>query len=258
MQPPRSRQIPAIIAVLLIGVAAACTPGGAGVKGDGTSTIENHPASSAPPDISIGVLTPDGTDGYVVTRTDGKLKVAAPTTNRSGNLRLALVERSSPVSSDQQACVSWWGPIGSVIQPGLVLRSSFDSGRARAIMVSDNIWYGNRKDLNVHVFDSAAGPARLDLVAQVDMETGLGGLHDPNPPPWRFCARVQGTSLRIKAWSPTAEPKEPSWEDRSRTKTVELPENVPTEGRPGIYVGHLEPGTTTEFSDPATTAIPPG
>lgn len=163
---------------------------------------------SRPAAIDVGVLTPEGTDRYEVVGDATALGVRAPDANRGSNLRVALVPEDAPVAADQEACVTWLGPVGSEIQPGVVLRHRVAGGRTRAVMVTQNIYYVARQHVNVHVVDTAADRPLL-LVGSVEVEGSIGRIPAMRPLPWRFCARIRDDLVEIRAWA-TGDP-EPLW-----------------------------------------------
>jgi len=192
-----------------------------------------------------GTITADGEDRYEYRRvsSDG-LDVSAAPGNRGGNLREAVVDPSMPTSVDQESCVTWHGPTDRIVQPGVVLRAALDDDRVRLVMVSDNIVWGQRSAINVHLIDSDVWPDDHHQVAQFPTPH-IGGPAHEQPLPWRFCARVVGARLWAKGWS-TANP-EPAWDDPTGTLVTTLPDGWAYPGRPGIYVGHVPPGLSTSY-----------
>lgn len=196
---------------------------------------------------TVGTITRDGSDRYEFVDKGAGLRVTAPSSNRGSNLRVVAVKNSTATSADQTSCVTWDGPVSSKIQPGIVLRAQLEADRTRAIMVTNNIWVGARPVMNVHLADTNASPAYTQIAA-LNLSGGLGPYQDLNPLPWRFCARVAGSTVTVKAWSIPAHPAEPSWTDPTYTAAVRLPTGAVSTGKPGVYLGHLMPGETNGLS----------
>lgn len=203
--------------------------------------------------LQTSIITRDGDDAYRVTRPNATaIEVTAPTSNRNANLRMAVVAADAPVTIDQQSCTTWHGPLAGSAQPGIVLRARTDDIRTQLIMVSNNVFYGWRAGINVHLIDSEVWP---EAVQQIMAFTSnhVGDHNGRHPLPWRFCARAVGDRVSAKAWS-TSGP-EPSWNDPTATLTVTVPPEFVRAGRPGVYVGHLPPGQTSRFEDHTGTAL---
>jgi len=236
-----ARRRPSALGVLAVSVlllATACQPR--------TATQGRH---------RWGAITPDGTDRYTFTDDPTGFSVVAPPSNAGNNLRLAVVRTDARASIDQRACATWNGPSSGVIQPGVVLRARIDAHRTRAIMVSDGIYVGVRTIFNVHLADStAAEPFRKVGVVSLPYSVGQNPFHQA-PLPWRICARVVGTEVTVKAWPIAAYRGEPRWGDPVTSGTVAVPSDWVYRGLAGVYVGHLEPGQQTRFSDVATARV---
>ncbi|QXC60741.1 hypothetical protein KSP35_20845 [Aquihabitans sp. G128] len=224
-----------------------------GTKADAHPTpVERSAAAPSPAGYDPLPITADGASRFETTVDGRAVVVHAPASNTGGNVRLALVRRGTPVALDQASCVTWHGPNTHNVQPGLVLQARRHDGRTQAITVSDNIWYGARWTLNVHLADSAAAEP-MHLVGQLDLAGALGrSMLDLEPFPWRLCARIRGTAVTVKAWSLADRDTEPSWTDAGHTDSLDVPTTAVHPGRPGLYIGHLTPGDATYFSDPTT------
>lgn len=240
-----------VVAVLL----ALASVGFAFLSVTGSRAVrESQDVGSDPRSYQQGTITADGDDRYLVTRRGTGFDVMAPTSNDGGNLREALVDAGTERSVDQQACVTWEGPGGATVQPGLVLRSEVTPERTRAIMVTNNVFLLSRTSFNVHVADSSADPA-LRLIAQVPLPDSVGpSIHETQPLPWRLCARVRGRELELKVWPLARVEEEPSWGDPTFVGGATLPADWVRAGRPGFYIGHLPPGESTSFSEAETGA----
>jgi hypothetical protein len=68
-----------------------------------------------------------------------------------------------------------------------------------------------------------------------------------------MCARAVGSVVSFIVW-PLADPQ-PAWGDPRYGGSVELPAGWDLEGRPGWYIGHLEPGDKAGFEDLTTAAV---
>lgn len=226
----------AVVVLLAMTVLTGCIPGG--VSG------RSHPTGvTTLGEWHVGVLTPDSGDSYSITVNHDTAQVAAPASNTGGNLRLAGARHVDPMTTDHHACVTWSGPMKGNLQPGVTLRTSMSGNRTRAIVVSNNIFYGARGIWNVHYMDSALPGGYVQLAA-----LPLTGPDVPDtPPPWRACAKVESDLLSVKVW-PLNQP-EPHWSDPRRAGTVHLaPEHVYS-GRPGWYAAHVGRGESTSLTD---------
>lgn len=214
-------------------------------------------AASASP-LGAGNLTPEGDDRYGLTQVDGVVTAAAPVTNTGGNTRVAFWRFVDSASVDQESCATWVDAHGRFQQQGAALRVRSVDGRTTAITVTGNVHLGARWFFSVHVMDSAADPA-LHQVGGFDLSDVFrpGGPETTEVPPypWRMCARVVGDTVSFIVW-PLTHP-EPAWADPRFGGSVQLPPGWGEAGRPGWYVGHLEPGDSVGFSDLATDVVSP-
>lgn len=192
--------------------------------------------------ISGMVLTSDGTDKYLLKRTPtGELITSAPT-NKSSNLREALVPVDPAPTANGESCATWTSQTGQNTQLGAAFRvRSSASGRVRAVTITQNVWFGARWIFNVHVWDTAQSPPM----------TPVGSVNFGQKPsvvpkvPLRFCARVIDDQASFKLWA-TSE-SEPAWGDPSRSGSVPLPVAGRGSGRTGWYVGHLGVGDRASY-----------
>lgn len=190
-------------------------------------------------------ISVDGKDTYIGSGGANNLNVTTAASNKHGNSRFAALHDSTPTSVNHSSCVTWTGPSIGVVQPGVMLRASTDSGHLRGIMVTNNIMFHVRNRVNVHMVDTR-WETPYKQVGAVELD-GLGTIYEMTDLPWRFCAKVQGRNLTVKAWS--VPDGEPSWNDPKATGRFLLPASSVIAGRPGIYVGHLRPGDTARFTD---------
>jgi hypothetical protein len=213
---------PAATALVLALVVGACVPGW----------------------LDMPVLTPDGGDTYDVTGTASELTVAAAAPNTGGNLRVALVPKDQPAGKDQEACATWTSATSDGVQQGIVLRWNGES----AITVTKNVTFGLFTTINFHAWDLTrpAPEARSELYAQTSFLSGLSApTGQPQPLPWRMCARTVGGVVSFKVW-PTARP-EPIAGDPCCTGRAALPPGIGP-GRAGWYAGHVDPGGNLRYT----------
>ena len=227
------------------------------------STVPAAPASDTRPVVvRAAVLTPDGTDGYSFDGATNAVTVSAPTGNQSGNLRTVFWKSDAAVERNATTCATWDSESSDLLQQGAALRiSPRADGSVRAITLTKNVYPYGSWIFNTHVWDSATG--RMQGVASISLQSALSIPGDPpviQPLPWRVCARVEGLTLRFKAWR-LAE-REPAWGDRRSGGTVRLPRSAPRSGYTGWYAGHLHPGMTATYTDldvaPVISAAAPG
>lgn len=238
-------------ATLLVTMAVVVT------GGSGPSTLAS-PYTSA-------VITPDGDDIYLIEQTSeerDEVTVVAPGSNHSGNLRTVAVLDDVEASTDQESCITWLGPRQGAAQPGLALRVTSSDGGVQAITVSNNVWLQDRSSFNVHLADSAAGSSldeRMVAMGEVNLPTGLGeGAFTMTALPWRMCARAEGTTIEVKAWSTDEHPDEPGWDDLGFAGSVQVPPDWVRSGRPGFYMAHLAPGERAHLTNDVTRSLAPG
>lgn len=204
--------------------------------------------------FTTGEITPDHAESYVITDTGAGFTAEAPSSNRYGNLRLAVIADDAPNAVDQSACVTWNGPDAGIGQPGIVLRSTIEPGRTRAIMVTNNVWAHFRSAFNVHLADSTAQEPLLQI-GSAELPDAVGTAFELLPLPWRICGRVIGSTLQIKAWSVPSHASPPAWGDHHYGTSMRLPEDWVMAGKPGVYIGHLQAGEAAEMTDLVTTSI---
>ena len=227
------------------------------------SRVRPVPAADAPPVVvRAAILTPDGTDGYSFDGAASAVTVSAPLQNQRGNLRTVFWKSDAAIERDATTCATWASESSDLLQQGAALRiSPRPDGSVRAITLTKNVYPYGSWIFNTHVWDSATG--RMQGVASISLQSALSIPGAPpvmQPLPWRVCARVEGSTLRFKAWR-LAE-REPAWGDRRYGGTVTLPRSAPTSGYTGWYAGHLHPGMTATYTDldvaPVISAAAPG
>ncbi len=207
-------------------------------------------AQSAPPaGLRAAVLTPDGTDGYVLD--DGTDRVTASTepANLGGNLRLVFWPGAARLEADETSCATWSDATSDLVQQGAALRITADpGGRVRAITVTKNVFVHTFWMFNIHVWDGRSLLGRE--IASFDLgsvfRTG-GAVPAARPLPWRLCARTRAGRVEFKVWR--LEEAEPEWGDPAHGGSTALPADAPASGAAGWFVGHLRPGMSATFSD---------
>ena len=212
--------------------------------------------------VRAAVLTPDGTDGYNFDAEANTVTVSAPSRNQSGNLRTVFWKSDAAVERNATSCATWANESSDRLQEGAALRiAPRPDGSVRAITLTKNVYLYGSWIFNVHVWDSATG--HMQSLASFSLEPALSIPGNPptmQPLPWRVCARVEGSTLRFKAWR-LAE-REPGWGDRRSGGSVKLPSDAPSSGYTGWYAGHLGAGMTVTYTDleiaPVISAAAPG
>ncbi len=250
--------------------ASGPSPRVARLRGDTVRELEALPSTERPvPAVDVppvvvraAVLTPDGTDGYNFDAEANTVTVSAPPQNQGGNLRTVFWKSDAAVERNATTCATWARESSDLLQQGAALRiSPRPDGSVRAITLTKNVYPYGSWIFNVHVWDSASG--RMQGLASISLEPALSIPGSPpimQPLPWRVCARVEGSTLRFKAWR-LAE-REPAWGDRRSGGSVKLPRDAPASGYTGWYAGHLHAGMTATYTDldvaPVISAAAPG
>src|SRR5699024_10320215 len=224
------------VAVVALNIASACEP-----NPPRTQAFDNGYRAS--------VLTYHGPGGYRYQRPDASLLEVSRPAGLGGNFWLAITDESAPASIDQESCVTWHGPMVSNSQPGVVLRTHAQGDRVRAVMITNNIMYGVRNALHVHLVDTSNPSEPLSMLAGGTVNT-VGRSLQTHPLPWRICGRVIGDQVSLKAWS--TQLAEPSWDGTDDVIRLTLPDAFVYAGQPGIYAGHLPNGSVSQYRDHAT------
>jgi hypothetical protein len=206
----------------------------------------DHGTAALPDDaIAHALLTSDGDDSYVYEGSGPELRVSAPSTNSSSNLRNLFWPASAPSATDGGSCSTWAGETDDTyIQQGTALRVQTDAdGKVmRAVTVTKNIAYGVIWVFNVTLWDTSSRSPRTG-VAQVNLKAIVAG----KPFPWHLCARAIGTAVTLKVWA--GDEPEPEWGDLSHGGSATLPSEWVYPGKAGWYIGHLPPGGFASFSN---------
>jgi hypothetical protein len=121
-----------------------------------------------------------------------------------------------------------------------------DNGSTKAITVTKNVWFHAGWVLNFHVWDNA-DPRPLNQIGSVDLSALLRPDGFTVPLPWHVCARVSGARVDTVVWLPGQ--TKPAYGDPYRGGSVFLPTGWTYPGKPGWYIGHLQPGTDSTLTD---------
>jgi hypothetical protein len=207
-------------------------------------------AQPAPPaGLRAAVLTPDGTDGYVLQDGPDRVTATAPAGNEHGNLRLVFWPSDARLESDATSCATWSDATSDLVQQGAALRIDTDPGGAvRAITVTKNVYVHSFWIFNIHVWDGSALLGRE--IASFDLGAVFrfsDDLYVARPLPWRLCARTRAGRVEFKVWR-LAE-IEPEWGDPTHGGSVAIPADAPASGAAGWFIGHLRPGMSATFTD---------
>ena len=206
-------------------------------------------AAPAPTGLRAAVLTPDGTDGYVLASDPDRVAISAAPGNTSGNLRLVFWPDDAPVRVDETSCATWSAATSNLAQQGAALRIQPTAGGGmRALTVTKNVVVYTFWIFNVHVWTPGATMGReiasfdLGPVFRSGERVGV-----PRPLPWRMCARTRAGRVEFKVWRLTED--EPAWGDTTHGGSVAIPADAPVAGAAGWYIGHLWPGVSATFTD---------
>jgi hypothetical protein len=245
-------------AVLTVLSAAACVP----ARTSSTTASSERSAAAAPirgattdPSLADATITRDGNDVYDLTSNGGVVTASAPATNVGGNTRIVFWRAGELDSFDQISCASWIDAPAGIKQQGAVLRARTSGGRTTAITVTQNIYYGAWWGFNIHVMDSAAAEPFHQIGSFELKEIFRPSEFEAPPYPWRMCARVVGNVVSFIVW-PTTHAK-PAWDDARYGASVTLPSGWGAAGKPGWYMGHLEPGKWAGFADLSIVGLRP-
>lgn len=213
------------------------------------------------PDLAQHYVSRDGADRYTLKLGPGAVRISAPSTNTStpqgSTTRTVIWPPSTTAVTDQQSCASWTDSRGASTQQGIALRVRIDGNRFRSIVVAKNIVYGANWQLNVYTWDSGRNPY-FQTHGAVSLRTPFASGNTPRALPWKVCARVEGTVVRVKGWR--SDESEPGWTNPSHTGSVTLPQSWVYAGKAGWYAGHIQPGGTIGMGALRTTTwkVEPG
>jgi hypothetical protein len=195
------------------------------------------------------VITPDGTDGYVLRDGPDRVTASAPPANLGGNLRLLFWPGDARLGTDETSCATWSDATSDVVQQGAALRIATDTtGSVRAITVTKNVYVHSFWIFNVHVWDGTSSLGRE--IASFDLGSVFRYSDDlfvARPLPWRLCARTRAGRVEFKVWR--LDEDEPEWGDPAHGGSVVLPADAPASGAAGWFIGHLRPGMSATFTD---------
>lgn len=195
-------------------------------------------------------LTQNRGDSYDLKAGPAAVRFTAPNDNWGVNTRAIVWPAETPAAENAQSCATWTDAEGARAQQGIALRIEQTPGRFRAITVTKNVWFGVAWQFNVNTWDSDRRPLmQVHGAIQLTLPFDVNGV--PAPLPWRVCARVVGDQVTVKGW--TGDETQPTWQDRTHSGSVRLPEGWTYEGHAGWYAGHLPPGGTIGMSRLRTT-----
>ncbi len=192
-------------------------------------------------------LTRDAADTFVLSGGDGELRLTADAGNTAGNTRFLAWPSASPPSVDAISCATSTSAPWPA-QEGVALRIVRSDGRTRAITVTKNVWGRATSIYNVHTWDTSTTEVLHEL-GGFDMTAALGAGSRV-----RLCARTAGPTVTLKVWRPSD--AEPEWTDPTHTRSVALPPVWVYSGRTGVYLGHVEPGSSLSLADLAMSSWP--
>jgi hypothetical protein len=208
------------------------------------------PPPPPPPGLRAAVLTPDGTDGYVLHDGPDRVTASSAPANTGTNLRLLFWSSQAPAEVDATSCATWSAASSDVVQQGAALRISAEPGGAvRAITVTKNVFVHSFWIFNIHVWDSSTQSLGREI-ASFDLASVFrfsDDLYVARPLPWRLCARTRDGRVEFKVWMLTED--EPVWGDPAHSGSVAIPADAPATGAAGWFVGHLRPGMSATFTD---------
>lgn len=199
--------------------------------------------------ITTAVLTPDGTDTFTVQAfKNGRLFMAAPSTNKGINLREVFWASGAQDYVDSQTCATWNGESTNMLQEGLALRISQSDGRTRAVTMTKNTIFNIHWVFNILTWDTSDSSQPYKGIAQFDMSNIIfNEIHAYEYMPWRTCIRAVGNKLDFKIWFPS-KMSEPSWIDTNYVRSVTLPADYVYAGKNGWYIGHIPAGGNAGYS----------
>ncbi len=239
------RIVPGLLCAVVLTL-SACNP----VFGQSSGPVRHAPITGEP----------EAT--YSFEQDGAAIRAMASPTDSVGGTREFFWDTASPYIEDQQACITWENPTGSLggdqAQPGLAMRiapTGPDNTGVRGITVNENIWTAAVWYLWVNTWDSTNVAQPYQGVELFDLSDIVGKfwfdddgmLHSTLVPgPWHICARALGLDFTFKVW--TGDDPEPPWDDPDHVFTTVLPEGWDHAGYSGGYIGHLVEGQSVHFS----------
>ncbi len=237
-----------------------------------TTTATTTTTTTVPARIDDAALTTDGAGTYDFGVVDDTITVTVPEGVGGLGVREVFWRAGSPVTVDQDACITWndiaFGEDRpDPVQPGLALRiapAADPYGATRAITVNQNVWSTASWYVWVNTWDTARVGGVNEPAATFDVSGVVGRRWaDENgwyssvvEAPWHVCARVRGLQLTFKLW--THAETEPAWDDPTHVFATTLPEGWDHAGHTGGYIGHLGAGGSATFDVPTSAAGCPG
>lgn len=204
-------------------------------------------------------LTSEGTDTYNLSGNMSRINHSAPLSNKGSNSRGVYWPSAQKKALDEQVCATWNSQNGSVVQQGVALRvKAQPNGRVRAITVTKNIYTGDPNIspnwvFNIHGWDAKKSGTTLTAIRQFNLKSTLQ--KDERQAvsfPWNICAKIVGQKLDFQVW-PVGQQK-PAWGNALYGGSVQIPTKWVYKGNYGWYVGHLQAGDNTVYSNLRTSA----
>ena len=242
-----------------IGGAVASSPAIRGgivyVGSDAGALVSARPVvTPLDPTLADDLLTPDRNDTFGLAVTGATTTASAPTSNLSGNTRIAFLRLADPVAENEQSCATWSGDSSTINQEGAALRVAETSGGPRrAITVTKNVYFHAGWIFNVHVWDTGT-PSVGTQIGSFDLSSVFRPDGQQISLPWNICARAVGTIVSFIVW-PASEAA-PAWNDASHGGSVTLPAGWDYAGTAGWYIGHLQPGDSSVFTALTSGLVP--
>ncbi len=208
------------------------------------------------------VLTADGSDTFDVSSTNSNgMYMTAPASNTDVNLRQVMWKNTSGGKQsllNSQTCATWVSESTDMLQEGLALRVFHNdrTGRTKALTLTKNTIFGIHWQFNVLSWDTNRKGDPWLGIKQFDMSSIMfdEGASQMKPMPWRVCARADGSKFTFKIWFPDSM-KEPSWSDKTYTRSVKIPRDFMIPGKTGWYIGHIPAGGNATYSNLTTKKL---
>lgn len=215
------------------------------LSGCGTSSAINGGGISSPSSSTCTVrVTPD-CSAYTYSNPSPGTEVVTARKSSAGDNREFFWDRAGRSESDQTVCASFATGQGTD-QQGVVLRlRRSPNGKIEAITVTRNIWLGVFNVFNFHVWNTGADPSSpfAQFGSVVISELPIR----PAIYPLNMCARtVSATDIvQFVVW--TRGQEQPVWGGAAGSGEARIPDDAPSTGRCGWFVGHLIPGTSMTY-----------
>ena len=207
------------------------------------------------------VLTAEGNDSFTYESTnDNGVYMTAPTTNSGINLRQVMWKNTKNGNQsvlNSQTCATWVSESTDMLQEGLALRVFHNdkTGRTKALTLTKNTIFGIHWEFNVLSWDTNRKGDPWVGIKQFNMaDIMLNSNGQMKPMPWRVCARADDNKFSFKIWFPDTM-NEPSWHNKTYTRSVTIPRQFMIPGKTGWYIGHIPAGGNATYSDLTTKKL---